>query len=406
MATRKGMVLPVLVFLFLLAGCAGTEKVRVDRVEIGSVERLFSESPGFIEREVSFVLKIPSPVELGRLADVEVKGLAFQGTLGEFVSVLEAAGIPAVVKGKGDIRIRIAGFTGRFRDLARALSGAYGLWFEEESGIVVIRPYRWVEADLPSLPPEIVQDLEKRIKLDGRFRNLAFLPASGTLGWEGDATTAARFRKIFRSVVNNYALVRYEVLVFESSGFEVESRDVGITYEGKDGKISGSLQKIARESHGLLAGKGSLLTLAYTAGNFNLTFEMLRREGRARVVQKVLVSTVNLMPVLLKVGESVPFVKSVSREKENTGGTSLATTEVEFGEALSGIEVRLVPRWINPLRVLESRVEIKVNDVLEIVEVKTGEESYSRPRTVSRVVSSHLLLDPGKIYVFGGFSYE
>ena len=152
-----------------------------------------------------------------------------------------------------------------------------------------------------------------------------------------------------------------------------------------------------------------------TSQDFNLFLSFLVYKGWGEVLQRMRLSAMNHTEGILNVGEKIPYVEEVTRSYYNTGtttGTQTGTTtyypqvDVKFGEALSGIELKIKPILLKQLSSIYADIAVKVNDVAKLVEIKAGQDTYSRPQTVEREIRNRVTLKLGEVFMFGGFTYE
>ena len=119
------------------------------------------------------------------------------------------------------------------------------------------------------------------------------------------------------------------------------------------------------------------------------------------MIQKLLAATKSGKEVTLEVGEKIPYVSEVF-----SGEVEVEETRISFGEALSGVSIKLKPYYDIQVGHVLTEIEISVEDVRRMVNVKVGNKEYERPETSIRKISSTVAMQPGRVYIFGGFALK
>lgn len=378
------------------------------------IQSFFSDDSPIKYTLASFDIIFPRAVNLSsKYKNIKLKDFSFKGTFNDFVDILKLFKISCLVdiglNQQRQILIDIPYFSGNFAELAQSIANTNGLLFREENGTLIIKTQDNFSITLVSLPDDFSKLILDEINKNKLFSNVHYSPLSQKLSWTGNAQSIFEIKKIFSEVMSNYSRIDFEIIIFESSASSVKDFEFSALtqYKSKNIGVRGAL------SLGNPGNIGSVLDKAFTvnAHDFNLLFTWMLQQGKVRIVQKMFLSTMNLMKGELKVGEKIPYISNISQAYVNTtnsnGNTAaIPQVNVSFAEVLSGVQLEIKPRLVKELASVQAKLKLSVKNVVELREIKAGSQSYARPHTSEREIESNLLMQLGKVYIFGGFATD
>jgi MSHA biogenesis protein MshL len=148
---------------------------------------------------------------------------------------------------------------------------------------------------------------------------------------------------------------------------------------------------------------GAPFTLAIDSGDFNAFIELLKSQGRTRVLSSPRVSTINNQKAVIKAGSDEFFVTNV---QSNTvvGTAAAANRNVELTPFFSGIALDVTPQVASDGNVI-LHIHQTVSDVTERVKTLTiADQTDELPLAFSQVRESDSVVKArsGQVIVIGG----
>lgn len=432
---------------FIMVGCSiKTNSSYQDQIyekKNSEIKNQLFDKKDLLYTEKDFIQEIKVPIKLLvpvvdwiMLSKIQFPSFSFYGTLEDLAKLLEIlldkkdfsisviiidnknqaqknrtlSGKAKVIKNTNqdfnDTIIHIPHFKGTLADLVYLLQESYGIVAETKGNkLFLYRSYTF-EAHLPLFSEEECKKLHTAFGFDKDFYNIFYIPESGTLIWHGNYHSLQKMKKWLNSSEAMLTRILFNVLIYESVlekentlGFGIikDNEEIGYFWEKNEG-ISLSLI-----SPDLFLGPAQKLGINFNA--FNIWLKGMIQKGDIKVIQKLLVATKSGKEVTLEVGEKIPYVKEVQSAVEDGTGT-LSEVKVNFGEVLSGISIKLKPYYDIQIGHILTTVEISVEDLRRMVNVKAGNKEYERPETSIRKISSTVTMQPGRVYIFGGFALK
>jgi len=421
---------------FIMAGCSiKTNPSYQDQIfdNFDKKDLLYTEKDFIQEIKIPIKLLVPV-VDWVMLSKIQFPSFSFYGTLEDLAKLLEIlldkkdfsisviiidnknqknrtlSGKAKVIKNTdqnlNDIIIHIPHFKGTLADLVYLLQESYGIVAETKGNkLFLYRSYTF-EAHLPLFSEEECKKLYTAFGVDKDFYNIFYIPESGTLIWHGNYYSLQKMKKWLNSSEAMLTRILFNVLIYESVLEKENALGFGII---KDNEETGYfLEKNEGRSFSLTSPDlflGPAQKLGINFDTFSVWLKGMIQKGDIKVIQKLLVATKSGKEVTLEVGEKIPYVKEVRSTVEEGTGT-LSEVEVNFGEVLSGISIKLKPYYDMQIGHILTTVEISVEDLRRMVNVKVGNKEYERPETSIRKISSTVAMHPGRVYIFGGFALK
>jgi hypothetical protein len=176
---------------------------------------------------------------------------------------------------------------------------------------------------------------------------------------------------------------------------------------GTDGTATGTANKLAN----------GVFTLNNNAFNANLgdvlgtgkivsvagAIKFLSRLGNTSVAQNVEMHTVSGSPVILRSGESIPYVQNVgSTLTGGFGGGALGSSQT--ASIGTGLTLNVDPRYDSTSGIVTMDVGLKLVDLVEFVQLNAGAQlgTLTQPRTREQGINSILRLEAGQTAILGG----
>lgn len=398
----------LLLFSLLLSSCANSGYIKNAQILANKPIKNYTLTSKYltplpprrvIKMPIAFYL--PNPVSVyGKIANIKIKGLDFQGSMRDFSVVLGKLGVPCIVGSLAmNKEVSINGFTGTFEQLANSLSKTYGFIFSESKDIVYIKLVDTFSVSLVSLPQSFSKMLINQLGSVGLFYKLTYSPYTQDLVWRGNAKSIYRLSDILQNLIDNYARIDFDIIIFESTANNLNEFGIGLSNTKKQGN-----------SFNIIGGSGSTNTLSgyFNAGISTETFEgllhLLYERNKGSVLQKVFLSTTNFGEGELNEGNKIPYVESVTQTFVNdTTNETTPEYSVTFNDALSGISMNIIPTYIKDLNDVYAKINIQIQDVIKMVNVSVGGYQYERPQTSTKQIKTEIAMQLGKVYIFGGF---
>lgn len=145
----------------------------------------------------------------------------------------------------------------------------------------------------------------------------------------------------------------------------------------------------------------------YRNKTFSLSAAMkaLSSYGNARTEQNVLIGTLSGMPVMIKSGNDIPYVKSVGSATASGGATTGSTT-TEIIQ--SGLKVEVTPNYEAEDGAVVTTVKVELSSLVGFRELSAGTNlgTLSQPEMQKLEFSNSGRITVGDTVVMGGITYD
>lgn len=155
-------------------------------------------------------------------------------------------------------------------------------------------------------------------------------------------------------------------------------------------------------NNGLNANLGDLLgtgKIVSVAG----AIKFLSRLGSTSVAQNVEMRTLSGSPVILRSGESIPYVQNVGTTiAGGLSGSALGSSQT--ASIGTGLTLNVDPRYDSTSGIVTMDVGLKLVDLVEFVQLNAGAQlgTLTQPRTREQGINSILRLEAGQTAILGG----
>ena len=374
------------------------------------IEKYFSSNLSVIEKTTNIKITLPRAVSVSKeLYNRPINGFSFYGTIEDFVKTLGLMQINTVLaideEHKGarllDSKIYVSNFSGKFGSLLENLSKAYGFIFEETDGTLLILPFKTFSVHVGMLPKKLADELVAHLKkVSPDITDVFYKPATGVITWRGTAKSIEVFRdtvlSVFSGFYENLAQINLEILVFDIKDADY----INFLFQGKANSGSFTLSVKSPEDV-----SNMFTNLVLDTAHFNSIIGTMVRAEKAELIQKLYITMLNGQKGEINIGEKYPYIESITSSSQGGATSNLIQTNVNFGEVLSGIRMKLEPRVNRQMGAVIINTEIASSDVVKMLTVKAGDSEYTRPQTREKKIKTTLIVPPGKIVVFGGMAY-
>lgn len=157
-------------------------------------------------------------------------------------------------------------------------------------------------------------------------------------------------------------------------------------------------------------GTDSLYNIAIDTEDYSLTavFSALKKYGNLKVLSNPRLKAMNGQSAVISVGQSVSYLKSLTRTTEGTGDDQTVDISTEIGSIFDGILLGVTPVIKNDNSVTLHIVPIKSEIVSLDQQQLADDDSYSVtfPTVNLREISTTVNIRPKNIVVLGGLIME
>jgi hypothetical protein len=147
---------------------------------------------------------------------------------------------------------------------------------------------------------------------------------------------------------------------------------------------------------GDVLGTGKILSVAGA-------IKFLSRMGNTSVAQNVELRTLSGSPVILRSGESIPFVQNVGASLGGgLGGGALGSSQT--ASIGTGLTLNVDPRYDHTSGIVTMDIGLRLVDLVEFVQLNAGAQlgTLTQPRTREQGINSILRLEAGQTAILGG----
>ncbi len=403
---------------FMLTGCtlSAPESQVPDKITYQAT-RLEHDQAEYHFELPAWDIRLPKRVSIGN-NKVYLKHVVideYEGTLGDLLKTVALITKISIVYDSADVskqNISLVGFQGAIGDLFSLLSELADVFFVERNGVIYVRktaPYFFYVYGIP------VSQVFSALQSSGGNSG-----ASGTVSLaesmqydEVNQSIYGQIRpnqlyllqNVLKDIVNNgLSRIDYKFYIME-----IEKRSLqGFNFEHFGLDVGPSLQVTGQTS---IKPGDSLTSFSLSTSKFTSMIQLLKDSQKLVNFYAPHISINSGEEAKLTIGSETPYVEEITRSTNTATqneGSNTATEDVSvaFGEALSGIELSLKSRYLNKMKLVNIELSLKVNDVASMMEVKAGDNAYTRPVTTKREYTTKITLDVGAIYVFGGFAWN
>jgi len=131
--------------------------------------------------------------------------------------------------------------------------------------------------------------------------------------------------------------------------------------------------------------------------------KFLSRLGNTSVAQNVELRTLSGSPVILRSGESIPYVQNVGTTVSGgLSGSALGSSQT--ASIGTGLTLNVDPRYDSTSGIVTMDVGLKLVDLVEFVQLNAGAQlgTLTQPRTREQGINSILRLEAGQTAILGG----
>jgi hypothetical protein len=160
-----------------------------------------------------------------------------------------------------------------------------------------------------------------------------------------------------------------------------------------------ALTSISSSSTGLELLKGDL--------TFSAVFDYLSTYGKTTTNQSVMLKGLNGLPLSIRSGKSIPFIKDVSSNTTTGGSTSDTSKSAKVETIETGIELEMNPYYDVENQITSVSVKLDLVTLLGFIELEAGNDTtLSQPSTQDQSFESYVKLRLGESTVMGGVTFE
>lgn len=257
-----------------------------------------------------------------------------------------------------------------------------------------------------TLESSILEDMQNNVKLMLSSAGRVYLsPSTGSLTVTDQPDVLARVetylnrtnREITRQVLFN-------VTVFEVSLTDQDQLGVNwdVVYKSLANKWGlGLVNTVADISSNAISGSVGILDTANSAwAGSNLVIKALSEQGRISNVREPSVTTLNLQPAPIQIGNVQGYVESSSTTTTASVGSN---TAMQQGTITSGFNMTLLPRLLDQDEML-LMVSINMSSKPNLTTFESNGSSLQVPEYDTKVLSPKVKLRSGQTLILSGFS--
>lgn len=169
------------------------------------------------------------------------------------------------------------------------------------------------------------------------------------------------------------------------------------TNSGTQGLITGNRGTFDLDREFLFFGRRTVFGLAGA-------FDYLSTLGKTTTEQMVELRTLAGIPVALRNGEEIPYVKSLSNTTTGGTGSSAVTGSVETDTVETGLTLELTPHFDSAVGLVVIDVTIDVSELVRFVNLSAGNQvgTLSQPQTATRNLTDIVRVPAGETIILGG----
>lgn len=309
-------------------------------------------------------------------------------------------------------------FRGTVGELIRRMenSGNLAVWYD--NGIVIGDRRRYSVSVLQNV--DVVQSMVNELTKLGAKNVVGSVGAGQVFYSAAPKINAEYIDPYLRKVMGNLSEVTLQVAIVTVSmtksaerGFDWSAFNFALGSINSTGTDTGTTAAPVTGSFGPGQGQFS------SGGAFNLNvgsvfgskplsiagaIQFLSKIGDTSVVQNVEMRTLSGAPVILRSGESIPYVKNVGSNVVGGLGSSGITGNTNTATLGTGLTVNLDPRYDYSSGIMTMDVGVKLVDLVEFVQLQAGNQvgTISQPRTREQGVNSIIRVPAGQTAIVGG----
>lgn len=172
------------------------------------------------------------------------------------------------------------------------------------------------------------------------------------------------------------------------------------------GSVVGEAAKVALGSMlGFSGAEGFAYRFRNNSFSLSAAIKALSTYGNARTEQNVIVSTLSGMPVAIKSGNDIPYVKSIGAATASGGSTTgSATTEI----IQSGLTVEITPNFDAVEGAVVTEVSVELSSLVGFRELPAGVNlgTLSQPEMQKLEFKNVGSIQTGETVIMGGITYD
>jgi type II secretory pathway component GspD/PulD (secretin) len=140
---------------------------------------------------------------------------------------------------------------------------------------------------------------------------------------------------------------------------------------------------------------------------FSAVFDYLSTYGKTTTNQSVMLKGLNGLPLSIRSGKSIPFIKDVSSNTTTGGSTSDTSKSAKVETIETGIELEMNPYYDVENQITSVSVKLDLVTLLGFIELEAGNDTtLSQPSTQDQSFESYVKLRLGESTVMGGVTFE
>lgn len=382
-------------------------------------------------------------------------------TLGDVIFALRANGVKIVSRLTPESSKALWGdseFNGTLENLMRDITETYNLGMEFRKGVVYIQENNRYLASMPQ-HEEFLAQVEKAVTSMGGTDVRADVQA-GQLHYFAKPDVAEHVEEYLELVAKNSAMVTLQVAVltvdmtrdvnigFDWTKFMVQAGSGGlspgsqtVTPGGSEvppaagaagavvggivgGAVAGPIGGVVGGAVGdavggagaaatkvplgsLVSAGGEGLNVKYVSKAFSLSAALraLSTYGNARTEQNVVLGTLSGVPIKIKSGKKIPYVKSIGATTAS-GGSIQGSSDTDTVE--SGLTVDVTPNFDANDRTVVTKIKVELSSLVAMRELSAGVNlgTLSQPEMQTLDFENVGRIQAGETIVVGGVTFD
>lgn len=391
------------------------------------------------------VIQSSKPVPDAIKAKKIVLGSMMHSTVGDLVTLLNVAGIQAMLDTSDDKlaerKIFLPEYTGTAGRLMGALENANDIAFEWRGDVVVVSPGMRYMVSLPQ-NEDVIKQVEAEIKALGATDIVGSI-GSAMVSFRASPARLSMIQETIDRSIKNAAMVGLQVAVItvgldrniktgidwgklqmtlgsisnpaqllsdQITGANQLVQNIVNTGEGAGGEEAAIPKSSYNEAATGIAARlsGQNVMFGVREGHFSLQglVNALSSYGDTRTTQNLMLRTLSGNVLKIRSGESVPYVSGISVNSTTNSDSLMGSAEVSKAE--TGITLEIDPSYDSRMDVVGMKIDIELSSNLGFVNLSAGTQvgSLTQPNIQEQSFNNFARIKAGETVVLGGIVYD
>lgn len=387
----------IMLLVITLTGCGMVQKTVVNQ----KYEPVRIEGKAVEERIIKDLVTIKDDLE--EIPEIDVDFRFYKGVdVKDFMGAL-AEGVPAlsimIDFFEPENKLIVPRFKGTLREFFRLLQQTYGYSYRISQGTIIIEDNVQVVLKVPS----VIQGNEKKIKdMLSIFQiNAEDVHIDMTRGVVVGLMNSKQYRRL-KEYLRENGIYQYQIDIAVIEDTTEKTKTVGVDLSKLSmvltNIIDGSVVKalgntLSITTSGATAAVGAVVNNRLSIDAIIAAYGSLKD---MRLDQRITLGVLSGSAAKVDLSRKVPYVSKINATSGNTGA---AVSGYEFETAQDGLVIEIKPSGDDSSVNLDATINYQ--QVLEYVDLATGEYKVSRPIVQSRTYKTQYCVRPGEVSLIG-----